>query len=196
MRKVCRLHVRGVETLPAGGCLVVPNHLGWKRALILHTACHRPIRFLVYEPVYRKLLLNPVFRLLGAIPVPSRKPQDILRAASACLHAGEMVCLFPEGELARPGMLLRLRRDYERIAHAAECPVVPVWLGRLCGPVFAWQEGQFPLPHPMSVHFGEPMEHHRAGIALLRQRMLELGERLIKRAPSSKATWPSLACGG
>ncbi|MDD5348844.1 MAG: AMP-binding protein [Chthoniobacteraceae bacterium] len=189
VRAVYRLHVRGIGDLPPGGCLLVPNHVSWVDAILLQAACPRPIRFLVYEPIYRNLFLHPVFRLLGAIPISSRKAKDALRKATACIQAGEIVCIFPEGELSRTGMLLRLRRGYELIAHAAECPIVPVWLDQLWGSIFSFQGGRFfrklprRIPYPVTVHFGEAMAHDRAGIALLRQRMLELGEAAYQQRP-------------
>ena len=58
-----------------------------------------------------------------------------MRIAIDALKAGEVVCIFPEGELSRSGILLRLKRGYELIARSAGVPVVPVWLlGRTPSP--------------------------------------------------------------
>jgi len=189
VRTVYRIRVSGMENLPAGGCLLVPNHVTWVDAIVLQAACQRPIRFLVYEPIYRNPFLNPVFRLLRAIPITARKAKDALREASALVRAGEMVCIFPEGELSRTGMLMRLRRGYEVIAHAAECPVVPVWLDQLWGSIFSFQGGRFfkkipkRIPYPVTILFGQPLAHDRAGIDIVRQRMLELGEAAYQQRP-------------
>lgn len=192
VRSVYRLHISGLEQLPPGGCLLVPNHVTWMDAILLQTACPRPIRFLVYEPIYRNALLNPIFRMLRAIPITSRKAKDALRYASERIKEGEIVCIFPEGELSRTGMLLRLRRGYEVISHAAECPVVPVWLDQLWGSIFSFQGGRFfkkfpkRIPYPVTLLFGEPMPYDRADITLLRQRMLELGEAAYQQRPLLK----------
>ena len=189
VRTVYRLHLTGLENLPEGGCLLLPNHVSWVDAVLLQSACPRPIRFLVYEPIYRHPLLHPIFRLLRAIPITARKAKDALREASALIRAGEIVCIFPEGELSRTGMLLRLRRGYELIAHAAECPVIPVWLDQLWGSIFSFQGGRyfkkFPkrVPYPVTILFGEPLPHDRADIAIVRQRMLELGEAAYQQRP-------------
>ena len=37
----------GLENLPAGGFLLVPNHITWVDALILQLACPRPIRYVI-----------------------------------------------------------------------------------------------------------------------------------------------------
>jgi len=192
VRVVYRLHIRGIENLPAVGCLLVPNHVTWMDAILLQAACERPIRFLVHEPIYRHPLFHLIFRMLRAIPITSRRAKDALREASALVRAGEIVCIFPEGELSRTGMLLRLRRGYELIAHAAECPVVPVWLDQLWGSIFSFQGGKyfkkFPkrIPYPVTLSFGEPIAHDRADIAVLRQRMLELGEAAYQERPLLK----------
>ena len=189
VRLVYRLHISGVENLSAGGCLLLPNHVTWVDAILLQAASPRPLRFLVYEPIYRHPLLHPVFRLLRAIPITSRKAKEALREASALIRAGEIVCIFPEGELSRTGMLLRLRRGYEVIAHATECPVVPVWLDQLWGSIFSFQCGRYfkklpkRIPYPVTLLFGEPMAHDHAHIGLVRQRMLELGEQAYQQRP-------------
>ena len=189
VRVVYRLHLRGIDNLPEGGCLLLPNHVTWVDAILLQAACPRPIRFLVYEPIYRNVVLHPLFRLLRAIPITTRKAKDALREASALIRAGEIVCIFPEGELSRTGMLLRLRRGYELIAHAAECPVIPVWLDQLWGSIFSFQGGRFfkkfpkRIPYPVTILFGEPIPHDHADISSVRQRMLELGEAAYQQRP-------------
>ena len=42
-----------------------------------------------------------------------------MRQAAEAIKAGEVVCIFPEGELARTGMLLRLKRGYALLARTA-----------------------------------------------------------------------------
>lgn len=187
VRTVYRIHVSGLEHLPPGGCLLVPNHVTWIDAVILQTACPRPVRFLIYEPIYRNPWMNPFFRLLQAIPITARRAKDAMREASERIRAGEVVCVFPEGELSRSGMLLRLRRGYEVIAHHAEAPVVPVWLDQLWGSIFSFQGNKYfkklpkHIPYPVTVSFGEALSYQRADIATLRQRLLELGEEAFQQ---------------
>ena len=103
---------------------------------------------------------------------------------------GEIVCLFPEGELTRSGTLLRLRRGYEIIARQAEAPVVPVWLDQLWGSIFSFQGRRFftkwprHFPYPAAVEFGEPLAPNEADIATVREELLKLGERCYSRRPA------------
>lgn len=133
----------GQHWLPPGGFLLLPNHLTWVDAVVLQLACPRPIRFVVDAAIYKIAWLNPIFRAVGALPISPKRAKDAVRDAAAAIEAGEIVCIFPEGELSRTGMLLRLKRGYELIARAANCPVVPVWLDRLWGSIFSFVEGKY-----------------------------------------------------
>ena len=184
-----RIHVSGLDRLPSGGCLLLPNHVTWMDAVLLQTICPRPIRFLMWEAVYRHWLLHPVFRLLRAIPISTRHARDALKEASERIRAGEIVCIFPEGELSRSGILLRLRRGFEHIANNAEAPVVPVWLDQLWGSIFSFHGNKFfkkwpkRLPYPVSISFGTPFAHGCADVASVRQCLLEMGEAAFQQRP-------------
>ncbi len=188
-RCIYRVSAHGTERLPAGGFLLLPNHLTWIDAIVLQLACPRPIRFIVFEEIYNLRLLNPIFRAIGALPISPRKAKDAVRAASEAILAGEIVCIFPEGELSRSGMLLRLKRGYELIARAAKCPVVPVWTDNLWGSIFSFKGGKYffkwpsHFPYPVTIAFGEPIAQEQADIATVRERFLELGEFCYQQRP-------------
>lgn len=188
-RVIYRVTATGKEQLPEAGFLLLPNHITWVDAIVLQLACPRPIRFIVDETYYRHRLLNPFLRLAGCIPITSRRAKDALRAAAERLRAGEIVCLFPEGQLSRSGSLLRLRRGYEIIARQADAPVVPVWLDQLWGSIFSFQGGRFftkwprSIPFPVAVAFGRPIPADSADIATVREELLKLGEACYSRRP-------------
>lgn len=184
-----RVTVTGVDQLPAGGFLLLPNHITWVDAVVLLLASPRPIRFIVDEGVYRNWFLHPFLRAVGCVPITPRKAKDAMRDAAARIRAGEIVCLFPEGELSRSGSLLRLRRGYEIIARQAEAPVVPVWLDRLWGSIFSFKGGRFftkwpkSVPYRVMVAFGRPLPAEAADIATVREELLKIGESCYSQRP-------------
>src|SRR5438132_9222393 len=64
-----RVNATGLENLPDGGFLLVPNHISWVDALVLQLACPRPIRYVIDQEYYHKPILHPVLRALGGIPI-------------------------------------------------------------------------------------------------------------------------------
>src|SRR5467141_5321013 len=185
-----RVHALGLEHLPEGGFLLLPNHITWVDALVLQLASPRPIRYIVDQEFYQKPMLRALMHTVGCIPIDVRHSRSAIRAATERLAAGELVCLFPEGQLTRSGTLLRLRRGYELIAQHANAPVVPVWLDRLWGSVFSFQGGKFftkwpkEIPYRVTVAFGRPLEANAADIATVREELLKLGEFCYSRRPS------------
>src|SRR6267143_615761 len=180
----------GLENLPDGGFLLVPNHISWVDALILQLACPRPIRYVIDHEYYHKPSLHPILRAMGCIPISRRQSHAAVRLAAERLNEGEIVCVFPEGELERRGTLLRLQRGYEVIARNANAQVVPVWLDQLWGSIFSFQGGKFftkfpkRIPYPVTVAFGKPLEPKTADVATVREELLKLGEFCFSRRPS------------
>src|SRR5256885_16487987 len=184
-----RVTVLGITNLPEGGFLLLPNHISWVDAIVLQLTCPRPIRYIIDEEFYRKPILHPFLRLLRCIPIDTRHSHSAIRAATEKIAEGEIVCLFPEGQLERAGTLLRLRRGYELIARHAKAPIVPVWLDQLWGSIFSFQGGRFftklpkRIPYPVTVAFGRPLSANEADIATVREQLLKLGECCYSQRP-------------
>ncbi len=189
-RLIYRVTAVGTERLPSGGFLLLPNHITWVDAIVLLLACPRPIRFIIDQEYYENRFLHPILRTVGCIPITARRAKEAMRLAAEKIREGEIVCLFPEGQLSRSGTLLRLQRGYEIIARRAEGQVVPVWLDQLWGSIFSFQGGRFftkwprHFPYPATVEFGEPLSPNDADIATVREELLKVGERCYSRRDS------------
>src|SRR6184192_1796610 len=185
-----RVTALGLENLPQGGFLLLPNHITWIDAIVLQLACSRPIRYVIDQEHYHNPVLHPVLRTLGCIPINTRNSRSAIRAAAEKIAEGEIVCLFPEGQLERTGSLLRLQRGYELIARHANAQVVPVWLDQLWGSIFSFQGGRFftkfpkRMPYPVTIAFGKPLKAEAADNATVREELLKLGEFCFSRRPS------------
>ena len=182
-----KITAHGLARLPEGGFLMLPNHLTWIDAILLQLACPRTIRFIIWESYYYSRILRPFLSFIGAIPISNTRAKDAIRTAIDHINAGEIVCIFPEGELSKSGTLLRIQRGYELIARQAKCPVVPVWMDQIWDSVFSYRGGRFfwkrpkSLRFPVTVAFGEAMESRQADTATVRQRFLELSEFCYQR---------------
>src|SRR5580704_15164670 len=185
-----RVTVLGLENMPASGFLLLPNHITWVDAIVLQLACSRPIRYIIDQEYYYQPILHPLLRTLGCIPINIRHSRSAIRAATEKIAEGEIVCLFPEGQLERTGVLLRLQRGYELIARHANARVVPVWLDQLWGSIFSFQGGRFftkfprRIPYPVIIAFGKPLQGASADNATVREELLKLDEFCFSRRPS------------
>ncbi|HEV2388175.1 MAG TPA: acyl-[ACP]--phospholipid O-acyltransferase [Candidatus Acidoferrales bacterium] len=207
---VYRITVAGRENVPErGGALLVSNHMSFVDALLLVGSTDRPIRFLVFKDIYEKPALKPFMKMMRAIPISSQqRPRELIRAlqaASEAIRAGELVCLFAEGQITRIGQLLPFRRGMERIMKGVEAPIVPVALDGVWGSIFSFEKGRFvwkaprQIPYPVTVSFGAPMPATATPFAVReavqrlataawqfrKRRMKTLGQWLVRNAHRS-----------
>ncbi len=180
-----RLDLRGQEFIPArGGALLTPNHTSWVDAVLLIAATDRPIRFLMFKGVYDHPVIKPFAKMLKIIPIASDQgPREMihsLREASEALRNGEVVCIFPEGEITRIGQMLPFRRGFERIIKGIDVPIIPVNIDGIWGSIFSFSGGHFlwkwprSIPYPVRISFGKPLPS-TATATEVRQAVQELG---------------------
>src|SRR5208282_3245038 len=129
-----RIHLEGRDNVPAkGGALIVSNHVSMVDAVLLIASIDRPIRFLMFKGSYDHPLVKPFAKIMGVIPISSQlRPREMiqsLRTATQALQDGEIVCIFPEGQMTRIGQMLPFRRGMERIVKGVDVPIIPVNLG-------------------------------------------------------------------
>ncbi len=186
-RCIYRVRSLGTEHLPKGGVLLISNHISYVDALILQIACPRPIRFIAFEAFHRKWWIGWVLHILGVIPISPKHAKDAIRTTAQHLKDGEIVCVFPEGEITRTGMLLGLRKGFEIMARQANVPVVPVYLDSLWGSIFSFSEHRYfwKMPHrwpyPALVNFGKPISPDTVNAIHARQTLLDLGEEAFQQ---------------
>ncbi|WP_435104079.1 acyl-[ACP]--phospholipid O-acyltransferase [Arhodomonas sp. AD133] len=133
-----RLQVQGLDHLPSeGGVLLLGNHVSWLDWAMVQIACPRPIRFVMERSIYERWYLRWLLDAFGAIPIARGRSADALRSVTECLNNGEVVCLFPEGQISRNGHLGEFKRGFERAAAEADGVIVPFYILGLWGSRFS-----------------------------------------------------------
>jgi 1-acyl-sn-glycerol-3-phosphate acyltransferase len=136
LRLWSRPRVEGLENLPAGGVLIVGNHLSFSDSFVLGTVLPRKLTFLAKSsyfdgPGIRGWFTARFFRALGQVPVDrSGGPASdaALRAGREVLRGGGLLGIYPEGTRSPDGRLYRGRTGAARLALATSVPVLPVTL--------------------------------------------------------------------
>ncbi len=180
-----RLTVVGSEQIPReGGALLVPNHVSFIDGFLVMASTDRQVHFIVDEIYYNHRFLHPFMKAMHAIPVSATGGLKVilraLREAGNFLDAGEVVCIFAEGQVTRTGMMLPFRRGLERIIKGRTAPIIPVNLDRVWGSFYSRSGGRFltklpeTYPYPITVTFGEPLPADTSAYKI-RTAVMELG---------------------
>ncbi len=163
-----RIRVFGRYNIPeTGGALLVANHTSFLDALVITAALDRRVRFVMHRGEYDVPWIKPLARIMEAIPVSAgggpREVVQSLRSATESLSAGDLVCIFAEGQITRSGQMMPFRRGFDRIMKGVDAPIIPVHVDNVWGTLFRFVEGRFlwkwpnRIPFPIMIGFGKPM---------------------------------------
>ncbi|MCC1496187.1 MFS transporter [Alcanivorax sp. 1008] len=185
-RTLYRVKLQGLEQIPDDGpSVLVCNHVSYVDALLLAGAIRRPVRFVMFKPIYDLPVLNYIFRTGKTIPIDSksRNPEIYARAFERVkeeLDAGEIVCIFPEGKLTGDGEIDEFKNGIEKIIASNPVPVIPMALRGLWGSVFSHKDGKALSKPPrrfwsrVSLVVGAPVPADQVSAADLRRRVQAL----------------------
>lgn len=179
-----RVRHESLDSIPAiGGAVLVSNHVSYVDALLLAGAVPRPIRFIMFKPIFDIPVLNFVFRTGGAVPIISPKEDAVAYETAMAeiahgLEQGDLMCIFPEGKLSHDGEIDEFKAGVERIVTATPVPVVPMALKGLWGSFFSRDGGLFSKPKRfwsrIDVVAGEAVPAANVNAVDLRARVAEL----------------------
>ncbi len=142
-----RVKHTGFDNIPdEGAAVIVCNHVSYVDGPLIGGACRRPVRFVMFEPIYKLPVLNFIFRTGKAIPINSQRknPETFEKAfeqIAQALDDGEVICIFPEGRLTTDGETARFRKGIEKIIERNPVPVVPMALKGMWGSFFSHKGG-------------------------------------------------------
>ena len=187
---IYKVKVVGAKNIPEnGGALIVCNHLSFVDPLVIATSIERPIRFLMFRPLYHIPIIHFVAKNAKAIPVSEdESKKEILKSlitARDAIKNGELVCIFAEGGISRVGNLLKFRRGFETIMKDLDAPIIPAHLDSIWGSIFSFEGGRFffkrpkQIPYPITLSLGKPQNSNIDAFSL-RQNVAELGADAFK----------------
>jgi len=181
-----RYRVHGREHLPRhGAAVLVCNHVSFIDPLLVGVATRRKVRFVMDHRIFRNRVLHWLFRTVGAIPIAPRSEDHAVREQAferiaAALHAGELLCIFPEGMITHTGQMNEFRPGVERILASTPVPVIPMALRGLWGSFFSRKGGPAMRKRPRRVRArvelwcGAPVAPQLATAPVLQARVGEL----------------------
>jgi len=184
-----RVKHHGMEHIPdEGPCMLVCNHVSYVDALLLAGAIRRPVRFVMFKPIYDMPLLNYIFRTGKTIPIDSKTRNPVIYERAFVrireeLEAGEVVCIFPEGKLTGDGEVAEFRAGIEKIVADYPVPVIPMALSGLWGSFFSHKGGKALTRLPkrfwsrIKLAVGDAVAPEQVRADDLRERVLALRER-------------------
>ncbi len=163
-----RIRVLGRDHIPEkGGALFVCNHVSFVDAVLLLASTDRQVRIMMYKGIYERPYIKPLAKILGVIPISSeQRPREMIKSlqtASDAIRAGEVVCIFAEGQITRIGHLLPFRRGFERIMKDVDAPIIPIGMDGVWGSIFSFHKGRFlwklprRFPYPITINYGKPL---------------------------------------
>jgi 1-acyl-sn-glycerol-3-phosphate acyltransferase len=144
-----RGHGAEVSIPKTGAVLLYGNHTGWLDTLFLMATVDRPIRFMARDDIFAWPIVGNLLRQTRMIEVCPTKPRQSLRMALTALAQGEVVCIFPEGEITPTGRMQRFRPGISWIIQQAQRSAIDFSLVAfaLDGGYTAWPHGRaYPKP--------------------------------------------------
>jgi acyl-[acyl-carrier-protein]-phospholipid O-acyltransferase/long-chain-fatty-acid--[acyl-carrier-protein] ligase len=154
--------------------------------MVVGAASGRKVRFVMWDVLYNNPATRWFFELMGTVPISETRAKDAVRTVAAALKRGQVVALFPEGQITRHGLFNDLRKGFELMARQGDATVVPVYLEGLYGSIFSHEGGRcfkkWPkkLRYPVGVHFGLPMNAREATTDAVRRQWLNLAHAALR----------------
>lgn len=187
-----RIHKRGNEYIPqTGAAVIISNHVSFVDWLLISAACRRPVRFVMYAPIFKIPGLNFIFRWVKAIPIDSAKTNPrvyhtAFEKIDQALKDGDLVCIFPEGKLTQDGSIDEFKGGIKKIVQDTDIPVIPMAIQGMWGSFFSHKGGKALAKFPrrffsrVGLNVGSPVRPCTiSSLELLRNRVIRLSQASI-----------------
>jgi len=193
VRSIYHIRTANWERLPAkGGVLLLPNHVTFADAFFISAACPRPVRFVMDEVFVEQRIIRAFTSIFDTVTIRLDHPLEAIREIIKALKQGDVVCLFPEGQLTRTGTLCTLQRGFELIAKKSNHPLMPAWYDGTWGSIFSFERNRFFCKMPQRIErgitmaFGAPIMPEDASAAAVRNGIMNASADAINRCFASR----------
>ena len=124
-----RVHVKGLQRIPAGTCIFAANHTSSADAPAVVGAIPRRISILLKRSLFDWPIAGQAFYLARFIPV-DRFDRDSaiesLEKATEAIRNGQSFLIYPEGTRSPDGRLQELKKGTAVMAIKSGAPIVPI----------------------------------------------------------------------
>ncbi|MBI2380224.1 MAG: MFS transporter [Gammaproteobacteria bacterium] len=181
-----RVRHENLQQIPEEGpAVLVCNHVSFVDALVIAGCCRRPVRFVMYHKIFKIPVLSFIFKTAKAIPIaPAKEDAEMKTRAfyqvQEALGEGELVCIFPEGQISYDGQLAPFKPGVEEIISRTPVPVIPMALQGLWGSFFSRRHGAAMQKLPtrfwsrIGIVAGAPIPPEQVTAAVLQEKVAAL----------------------
>lgn len=152
-----RHQVYGKHHLPAGPCILAPNHASFLDPPLVAISCDEEVNFLARGSLFNNAIFKKLISHLNSYPVGGIS-QDItsLKLILQLLKDSKKVVIFPEGKRTPTGHLLPIKPGIGMLISKSQCPIIPVYIH---GTYEAWPKKKWipRLEGQTACVFGKPI---------------------------------------
>ena len=145
--------MHGGERVPAEGPLIIAsNHGQYADPVLVCVAVPRRVQWMAKKQLFR-FPFRTFFRIIGSFPVDREGGgRAAIRTALGLLAEGWALGIFPEGTHRGDEGSKQAKSGVVVLASRGNAPVLPVYVGRLPGPLARLRGGR------LHIYVGEPIE--------------------------------------
>ncbi|KAB7891659.1 acyl-[ACP]--phospholipid O-acyltransferase [Poseidonibacter ostreae] len=175
-----KLEVNGIKNIPSsGGVLLLGNHVSWIDWAVILMSVPREVKFVMEKSIYNKWYLNWLLKMFNAIPISGASSKSTMQLVAKELDKGNVVVLFPEGNITRNGHLGEFKRGFELILKQtnSDVRVVSFYIRGLWESMFSRANKKLKKSYrtnTVTVSFSKSMKKEKANISLIKKEVLAL----------------------
>jgi 1-acyl-sn-glycerol-3-phosphate acyltransferase len=144
-----KVTVKGLENIPAEGCILAMNHTSNYDSLLAGTHTPRKMFIMAKEELFKMRFFAWLITEMGAFPI-KREQADLksLKHTLKLIKQGNIFSIFIEGTRSKTGEMGEAKKGIGFIVNKSNAPVIPTY-------IYGCKGGWF---KPAGVIFGQPIQ--------------------------------------